>query len=326
MAEKRKLRSELSNTMVNEEDEVEVEKEESCKEERRDKNMMEMLALMMEKIDSQNAELNAKIDYINAKFDQQSNSMIQLNTNLQILNNKMDKSEEKHDVFKEFVLKKFDECQGETNLELQDQKERVSKLESSNLKMQGTVEKSFGIVEQKIIQLNDEIEVNKVESLNKIDTQGMNPMLYGKNITNLVKDMTDEMLKMEVKMSLKKGAAVWFSLVQEKCITFEIFTMHFEKQYWNVQAQRRTRDDLDNGKYLKNKNVSRETYVIEKYSKAQHLRHKINDMEIIAQLAEHLEQEILTEITVRGIEDFDQFVEVVRRYDNMEDKRQYDKG
>ena len=92
-------------------------------------------------------------------------------------------------------------------------------------------------------------------------------------------DTLSEMDKINyVVRRLKGTAAEWFTVVQDKIITYQDLVRHFRARYWNSEIQRKIRAQLEFGRYSSLKG-SKENYLIQLISRAKYLETEFTEKE-----------------------------------------------
>uniref|UniRef100_A0A1Y1MYH0 Retrotransposon gag domain-containing protein n=1 Tax=Photinus pyralis TaxID=7054 RepID=A0A1Y1MYH0_PHOPY len=140
-----------------------------------------------------------------------------------------------------------------------------------------------------------------------------NRRIFGKLFTNV-----DEISL--IRSVLKEDAQIWYDTVDEKIANFESFKENFISQYWGDWEQNKTRDQLNMGKYNRNRG-SRVKYLMENYSQFKHLENGIQESVLVRRLAKHYEEEISQKVTKDDITTYEEFLRMLKRYDTADEEK-----
>lgn len=146
-----------------------------------------------------------------------------------------------------------------------------------------------------------------------------NPMTFLRTIKSYMRGITDEISKLHfIRACLKDYALQWYHMIMDDVIDFKDFESRFTRQYWGQTQQRRIRHDLIFGKYRSGS--SRENYVIRKYSFLKYIIPKIEESDIVSQLAAHFDHNVTQTVALQGIETIEELLELVKRLDDIDEK------
>jgi hypothetical protein len=145
-----------------------------------------------------------------------------------------------------------------------------------------------------------------------------NPMVFLKNVNEIVKDMTENMKILIVKKCMLGNAQAWFDLCCGNVENFSMFKDKFIDQYWGNEQQQKIRQNLNFGKYKTGYYYNKEMYAIKKISILKYLIPKLEEADIVTNLARHYDQDIIQAVAIQGINDITSLLKLLRRMDVTE--------
>ena len=149
-----------------------------------------------------------------------------------------------------------------------------------------------------------------------------NPMEFLRRFeryTARVNPLMDNEDKIEIlNRQLKGWAGTWWRVISDRVKTYEEFKMKFLGQYWNVQIQRRVRDQLEFGKYSSAMRISPGNYVLKVMAQVKYLTPPLEERDLVYKLARHFSDKTRVATVTRGVSTIEEFIMVIDECQDLE--------
>lgn len=216
---------------------------------------------------------------------------------------------------------KLDEWQGESAQEISAVKERMKKVEGEiiNRRVRFGTEGGTSVIyvggnEQSVPKFTPNKNYHPKTFIKDLKS-------YLDGLQTQMGSCCDQVMEVNtIKLAMKGEAEMWFNTIKHEINNLEEFEAKFLKFYWGPDQQVQLQTKLFNGKYIQNRNLTRENYAIDKLHSFQQLEGICNMTTIIRQLAQHFNFEIYRKVIIDNIIEFDQFIQILRGYDYAEEE------
>lgn len=139
------------------------------------------------------------------------------------------------------------------------------------------------------------------------------------NYCNRINRLMDDEDKLEVLGRLLKGwAGTWWRVIADRVKTYEEFRQKFLGQYWNIQIQRRVRDQLEYGKYSPLMRMSPGNYVLKIMAQVKHLTPSLDESDLVYKLSRHFTEKARVATVTRGVKTIEEFIMVIDECQDLE--------
>lgn len=119
-----------------------------------------------------------------------------------------------------------------------------------------------------------------------------------------------------VSQALKGAAGEWWRLVQDEIGDWQTFEKRFIAKFWSEGRQNGIRKNMEFGHYEVEGKISRCEYAMQIFGLAKDLTRKPSEQEVIAQMANHFNEEIRAAIFSREINNKERLFQMLERFDN----------
>lgn len=116
--------------------------------------------------------------------------------------------------------------------------------------------------------------------------------------------------------SLKGAAGEWWRIVQDELGDWSMFEAKFKAKFWGENRQAEVRKEMEYGCYDTRGKMSRCDYAMKIFGLAKDLSRRSSEEEIVAQIANHFNEDIRSAIFSREITTKDRLFQMLERYDN----------
>lgn len=120
-------------------------------------------------------------------------------------------------------------------------------------------------------------------------------------------------IKEVIRANLRDSPSIWFSSIEEEINTFDDFEKKFLGYYWGEIAQGLFREDLYFSKYNYKYDNDLVNYALKLYTVAKYMKPKMQEEEIVLNIARHYEDSVVETITIQNIRSMQQFITILTR-------------